>query len=361
MRFCLGFIFFCLSFFPISFSFLLHHCVCTLPLLCVVSSSNAVAAHDQGSQKPLHTTVVLLNSNNRNATSPQSVTTTTFYPPDSPVKPKAKAAFGTEWLSLFKGPVNIRRDDGTLKFSRSLNDMGQKMDSLCSGLHFIDRTCSDGELGSELEVPPEHGGGHTKACGAGKPAQLASAFRSPSFSTNYKFVGGPAPEQTLSAPPVPVPVPVDPQKGSNLLRIFFPFTHSSTAGSLHTSELGSLASRLHITKSASALLEGSESFLAEEVGEDEVFEEEEAEEAPLSAVQHWRLKVEGLRAPLCSLEGDSDLDRCPSPLSDKTGPLSPFSLSGDCCRWVLGHPATCPHLPDPPNSLHSDLPLSPSD
>lgn len=365
MPFLFGF-HFLLSFFfsPICLSLSLSFSIPVPAFFSVVSSSNAVAAHDQGSQKPLHTTVVLLNSNNKNATSPQSVTTTTFFPPDSPVKPKPKAAFGAEWLSLLKGPVNIRRDDGTLKFSRSLNDMGQKMDSLCSGLHFIDRTCSDGELGSELEVPPEcGGGGHAKACGPGKPTQLASAFRSPSFSTNYKFVGGPAPEQTLSAPPVPVPVPVDPQKSSNLLRVFFPFTHSSTAGSLHASELGSLASRLHITKSASALLEGSESFLAEEVGEDEVFEEEE-EEAPLSAAQHWRLKVEGLRAPLCSLECDSDLDRCPSPLSDKTGPLSPFSLSGDCCRWVLGHPATCPHQADPPYHpapLLSDLPLPPSD
>ncbi|XP_041921044.1 E3 ubiquitin-protein ligase MARCH8 isoform X2 [Alosa sapidissima] len=291
-----------------------------------ICSSNALA-HDQGYQKPVHTAVVLLNANGKSAASPQSVTTTTYL---SPVKPRTKAAFGAEWLSLLKAPVNIRRDDGTLKFSRSLNDMGQRMDSLCSGLHFIDRTCSDGELGMEPEVPPEHG----KTSVAGKPAQrgaLAFPFtRSPSFSTNYKFVGGPLPEQTLSAPPVPLPLPVaDPHKGSNLLRIFFPFSHSSTAGSLHASEMGSLASRLHITKSASALLEGSESFLAEEeVGEDEVFEDE-----PSAAAQHWRLKVEGLRAPLCSLEGDSDLDRCPSsPMSDKMGPLSPYSLSGDCCR-----------------------------
>ncbi|XP_031434564.1 E3 ubiquitin-protein ligase MARCH8 isoform X2 [Clupea harengus] len=276
--------------------------------------SSIVVAHDQGSQKPVHTTVVLLNSNGKSATSPQSVTTL-YFPPDSPVKPKPKpAAFRADWLSLLKAPVNIRRDDGTLKFSRSLNDMGQRMDNLCNGLHFIDRTCSDGELGVELEVAPECVVTHGKACLAGKPAQRAS------FATNYKFVGGPLPEQTLSAPPVPVPIP-DPQKGSNLLRIFFPFSHSSTAGSLHASELGSLASRLHITKSASALLEGSESFCAEDVGEDEVFEEE-----PLP-MQHWRLKVEGLRAPLCSLECDSDLDPCPSP-----GPLSPYSLSGDCCR-----------------------------
>lgn len=41
-----------------------------------------------------------------------------------------------------------------------------------------------------------------------------------------------------------------------------------------------------------------------------------------------------LVAPLCYMDEDSDLDCCPSPLSEKTGPLSPYSLSEDCCRWV---------------------------
>lgn len=39
-------------------------------------------------------------------------------------------------------------------------------------------------------------------------------------------------------------------------------------------------------------------------------------------------------APLCFMDEDSDLDCCPSPLSEKTGPLSPYSLSEDWCRWV---------------------------
>lgn len=41
-----------------------------------------------------------------------------------------------------------------------------------------------------------------------------------------------------------------------------------------------------------------------------------------------------LLAPLCYMDEDSDLDCCPSPLSEKAGPLSPYSLQGDCCRWV---------------------------
>lgn len=41
-----------------------------------------------------------------------------------------------------------------------------------------------------------------------------------------------------------------------------------------------------------------------------------------------------LLAPLCYMDEDSDLDGCSSPLTEKTGPQSPCSLSGDCCRWV---------------------------
>ncbi|XP_028844937.1 E3 ubiquitin-protein ligase MARCHF8 isoform X2 [Denticeps clupeoides] len=286
-----------------------------------ICSFNTVG-YDASPQKPLQATVVLLNSNGKSTGSSQNITTTTFLPPDSPVKPKPKSPFGAEWLSLLKAPVNIRRDCGTLKFSKSLNDVGQRMDSLCSGLHFIDHTCSEGELVSETEALSKGSAGQRKACQHGKPSQLGPLFPFPqaaTFSSTYKFPAGLAPEHGLQ------PLPLDGHKSSNFLRLLFPFNRSSTFGSLHVSELGSYASRLQITKSASALLESSESCCAEEMGDDEVFEEEPS--------PRWPLKGGGLRAPLCSLEEDSDLDHCPSPMSDKTtAPLSPFSLSGDCCR-----------------------------
>lgn len=253
----------------------------------------------------------MLNSNSRSSAS-QSVTMTTLCT-DSPTKPKNKTLFGTEWLSLLKPSVNFKPEAGSLKFSKSLNDVGQKMDSLYSGLQFIDRTCSDGELGPEKEKLMQDD--HIKA-------HCPPSFPPPSFLNNYKHISGAGPEHCLVPP---APPQSDLQRSSNFLRFIFPFTRSSTAASLQVSEMGSYTSQLHIPKSSSALLEVSECGCMEEIGDDEVFEDDSSRR---------KLKVEGLRAPLCSLEEDSDLDRCSSPLSEKNGPLSPYSLSGDCCRLV---------------------------
>ncbi|XP_061083610.1 E3 ubiquitin-protein ligase MARCH8 isoform X1 [Conger conger] len=254
-----------------------------------------MAAVDQGSQNAKQTAVVLLTSNGK-ASGSQGVTVTTLCLDPGP-RPKCRPPFGAEWLSLLK-PSSGLRSERTLKFSRSLNDMAQKVDSLCGGLRFIDRTCSDGELGSE-----------PKACAAdGKPVHPTS------------------PSPAL----VPCMVsrdcaPSDLQRSSHLRRFLLPFSHSSTGGSLGGSELGSYTSRLLMTESSSALLEGREPGCpGDEPGDDDVFEDD-----PRSGLG---LGSGGLRAPVCSLEGDSDLDHCPSPLSEKNAPLSPYSLSGDCCR-----------------------------
>ncbi|XP_042624235.1 uncharacterized protein LOC109100971 [Cyprinus carpio] len=278
-----------------------------------ICSSNDLA-QDLGSQRPLQATVVLLNSNGKSSVS-QGVTMTTLCL-DSPTKPKNRTLFGTEWLSLLKPSVKLKPDGGSLKFSKSLNDVGEKMDSLCNGLHFIDRTCSDGELGAEKEELLQDG--HIKALNVKANSHPPFAFQPPSFLNNYKYISNPGPEHCLAPP---APPQSDLQRSSNFLRLIFPFTRSSTAGSLQASEMGSYASRLHIAKSSSTMLDVSESCCMEEMGDDEVFEE---------VSSRWKLK--GLRAPLCSLEEDSDLDQCRSPLSEKNVPLSPFSLSGDCCR-----------------------------
>nr|XP_055025684.1 E3 ubiquitin-protein ligase MARCH8 isoform X2 [Misgurnus anguillicaudatus] len=266
-----------------------------------ICSSNDLV-QDLGSQRPLQATIVMLNSNNRSSAS-SNVTMTTLCT-GSPTKPKNRTLFSTEWLSLLKPPVNLKPEVGGLKFSKSLNDVGQKMDTLYSGLHFIDRTCSDGELDTEKDkhMKDDHDKAHS------------NPSHPPSFTLNYKYIPSVGPEHRL------VPPPSDLQRSSNFLRFIFPFTRSSIPGS---SEIGSYASRLQIHKSPSALLEVAESCCMEEIGDDEVFEEDSSRQ---------KLKVEGLRAPLCSLDEDSDLDQCSSPLSEKNGPLSPFSLSGDCCR-----------------------------
>ncbi|XP_067241970.1 E3 ubiquitin-protein ligase MARCH8 isoform X2 [Chanodichthys erythropterus] len=294
---------------------------CSFPRSSVTPSNQDICssndhAQDLGSQRPLKATVVLLNSNGKSSAS-QGVTMTTLCL-DSPTKPKNRTLFGTEWLSLLKPSVNSKLEGGNLKFSKSLNDVGQKMDSLCSGLHFIDRTCSDGELGVEKEQLMQDG--HIKALNGQANSPPLFASQPPSFLNNYKYISNPRPENCLAPP---APPHSDLQRSSNFLRLIFPLTRSSTAGSLQASEMGSYASKLHITKSSSAMLDASESCCMEEMGDDEVFEEDST---------RWKLKMEGLRAPLCSLEEDSDLDQCSSPLSEKNGPLSPYSLSGDCCR-----------------------------
>ncbi|XP_051507278.1 E3 ubiquitin-protein ligase MARCH8 [Myxocyprinus asiaticus] len=294
---------------------------CSFPRTSVTPSNQDICSYndltqDVGSQKPLQATVVLLNSNGKSSAS-QSVTMTTLCL-DSPTKPKNRTLFGTEWLSVLKPSVNLKPEGGSLKFSKSLNDVGQKMDSLCSGLHFIDRTCSDGELGAEKDQHMQDG--HSK--GLNGKSNLPPPFPSqpPSFFNNYKYISTPGPEHCLAPPGPPQS---DLQRSSNFLCLIFPFAHSSTTGSLQVSEMGSYASRLHIAKSPSALLEVSESCCLEEMGDDEVFKEDSS---------RWKLKADGLRAPLCSLEEDSDLEQCSSPVSEKNGPLSPYSLSGDCCR-----------------------------
>ncbi|KAK7139899.1 hypothetical protein R3I94_012508 [Phoxinus phoxinus] len=276
-----------------------------------ICSSNDLA-QDLGSQRPLQATVVLLNSNGKSSAS-QCVTMTTLCL-DSPTKPKNRTLFGTEWLSLLKPSVNLKPEEGNLKFSKSLNDVGPKMDSLCSGLHFIDRTCSDGELGVEKEQLIQDG--HIKALNGQANSPPLFASQPPSFLNNYKYISNPRPENCLA---LPAPPQSDFQRSSKFLRVIFPLTRSFTAGSLQASEMGSYTSRLHIAKSSSAMLDVG----MEEMGDDEVFEDNSS---------RWKLKTEGLEAPICSLEEDSDLDQCSSPLSEKNGPLSPYSLSGDCCR-----------------------------
>ncbi|XP_046723613.1 E3 ubiquitin-protein ligase MARCH8 isoform X3 [Silurus meridionalis] len=264
----------------------------------ICSSNTSAPAHRQVSKKPAQTAVVLLNSDDKHWPS-QSITMTNLCL-DSPIKPKNKSMFGAEWLSLLKPSVNLRPHASTLKFSKSLNDVGQKMDRRCS-LQFAERTRSDGVLHSDMKGDVESG--HQAKTLVVKLTRLPPLYSSQhtSFSTTYGYTSA---------------HPADIQKTSNLLRFFFPFPRSSTTGSLPLGEPPSCA------KPSSALLEVN-GVCTEELGDDDVFEEESSS---------WRLKSEQHHAPLCSLEEDGDLDGCFSPLMEKKGPPSPYSLTGDCCR-----------------------------
>ncbi|KAL8194434.1 UNVERIFIED_CONTAM: hypothetical protein K2H54_018791 [Gekko kuhli] len=93
---------------------------------------------------------------------------------------------------------------------------------------------------------------------------------------------------------------------------------SSSSASGH--ELENYSGHLQSEKSSSMVVE-STGFCSDDMGDDDVFEDGAS----------VRLDTCELRAPLCSVEKDSDLD-CPSPLSEKCPPLSPVSVSGDACR-----------------------------
>uniref|UniRef100_A0A671YNG6 RING-type E3 ubiquitin transferase n=1 Tax=Sparus aurata TaxID=8175 RepID=A0A671YNG6_SPAAU len=325
---------------------------CSFSRTSVSPSSQDICSQDQDCRK--QTAVVLLSSNGKSCQGSGGISVTTLCA-DGP--PSSKHGKQRDWLSLIRpSSVNVN-PNGSLRFSASLNDVGQRVDSLCRGLHFIDRTCSEGEL--ELKPEPAQPpvsdrrahtlNGKLAAAPAHQNPNPSFSARTqphlvPSFTNNYKYMLGVPPANCIpSDPPPPLSnTHLHPHHSpsANFLRLLLPFSRSSTSASLQCSELGSYASHLHIPKSSSALLEGSESGFPPEdlLGDDDVFEEDGPSPAPKGRDQPatpekvTEARPGFLLAPLCYMDEDSDLDCCPSPLSEKTGPLSPYSLQGDCCR-----------------------------
>ncbi|XP_016848520.1 E3 ubiquitin-protein ligase MARCHF8 isoform X1 [Anolis carolinensis] len=209
-----------------------------------------------------------------------------------------------------------------LKFSKSLSDMDQKAQSTTQSFSYVERTCSEGKLTQTQEQCLKLNTFYHKEK---KPLNLRpfpfsnsklSYFQS--LSTNYLSTSG------ASAVHSAVHVPLLEDKCDNelsrskkLLHCLFSFSHASSASS---HELDNYSSCFQSKKSPSVIVE-STGFYSDDMGDDDVFEDS-------SSV---RLKIAELRAPLCSVEKDSDLDS-PSPLSEKFSPLSPVSISGDTCR-----------------------------
>lgn len=356
------FVFKCMMSFPFLFFVLSRSFSCCSPLSSITFLFHKHtctyfhgSSQDQDCQK--QTAVVLLNYNGKTCPGSGGISVATLC---TDALPASKHAKQRDWLSLIRPPsVNIH-PSGSLRFSVSLNDVGQRVDSLCRGLHFIDRTCSEGELEPEPAQPPDADRrAHTlngKLAAAPAHQNSNTAFSThthphlvPSFTNNYKYMLGIPPASCLASDPAIIAPPplsnthLHPHHSpsANFLRLLLPFSRSSTSASLQCSELGSYASHLHITKSSSAL-EGSESGFPTEdlLGDDDVFEEDWLSPSPKGTGQQATpetVTVAGLGAllaPLCYMDEDSDLDYCPSPLTEKTGPQSPYSLSGDCCRWV---------------------------
>lgn len=307
--------------------------ICFSPFHCMLYKHTRAHTSSLDEDSPKQTAVVLLNGK-----CPETGTLTTMC-----IDPPSKAANKQQnWLSLLRpSTVNIH-PNSTLRFSMSLNDVGQRVDSLCRGLNFIDRTCSEGELGAKAEpVQPAISDQRALTLNGKLPSEQQTsnpAFLVPSLTNNHKYI--------LAVPTVHLPVAPPPASNfhpnhspsSSFLRRFLPFSRSSTSTSLQCSDLGSYTSHLHIAKSSSTLLESNEPSLINDdvLGDDDVFEEDQTllkdrREVPVKTAQ---VGLCSLHAPMCYMDEDTDLDGCPTPLSEKAEPLSPFSLSGDCCRWV---------------------------
>lgn len=236
-----------------------------------------------------------------------------------------------------------------LKFSKSLNDMDQKAESTSESFSYIvERTCSEGRL----TPTQEQGLRLNKYCykekkpfhlrpfsfGSSKP----SYFRS--LSTNCSSPSGASDGHgAIHIPLLEDKCDHEIPRSKKLLRYLFSFSHSSSTSS---HELENYSGRLQPAKCSSVVVE-STGFSSDDIGDDDVFEDSAS----------LRLKAAELRAPLCSVERDSDLD-CPSPLSEKCPPLSPVSESGDACRLVYTEPPSSEQNSLSPNSASLLCPLS---
>ncbi|XP_072292661.1 E3 ubiquitin-protein ligase MARCHF8 isoform X2 [Eucyclogobius newberryi] len=245
--------------------------------------------------------------------------------------PSRKASKQHDWLSLLRPTTANIRPQSALRFSLSLNDVGQRVDHLCRGLNFIDRTCSDGDLGAKTEQSPVI---EQQVQNGKLPAENSNpSFLVPSLTNNCKYMLSIPPANSLPVAQNPISTPnPNPSSNSNFLRRFLPFSRSSTSTSLQAFDLGSYTSHLHITKSFSTLLESNEPSLvhADVSGDDDVFEEDGT--APKRQLVSEKKAGLGFHAPMCYMDEDADLDGCPTPTSAYAEPISPFSLSGDCCR-----------------------------
>ncbi|KAM9610438.1 E3 ubiquitin-protein ligase MARCHF8 isoform 1-T1 [Morphnus guianensis] len=213
----------------------------------------------------------------------------------------------------------------TLKFSKSLNDVDQKAQSTSECFDYVERTRSEGKLTPTQEQCLRINKFHLKER---KPLNLRPLSFSnskhsyiPSLSNYSSASGGAENHSAVHIPLLEDKVDHDTSRSKKLLRYLFSFSHTSSTSSLHKfHELESYSSHFQAEKSSSVLVESTD-FCSDDMGDDDVFEDSTS----------VKLKTKEQRAPLCSVEKDSDLD-CPSPLSEKFPPLSPVSTSGDTCR-----------------------------
>ncbi|XP_077898497.1 E3 ubiquitin-protein ligase MARCHF8 isoform X2 [Ictidomys tridecemlineatus] len=233
-------------------------------------------------------------------------------------------SFDSEWFQALK-PAKNAKARRTLKFSKSLNDVCEKPQDTLESFDYVERTCSEGKLVLSQDPCLRINRFHFKGKRALNPKSPGSSkrFCVSSLSANHSVASEVEAGKGAMHSPI-LEEKEDGEAGSRsqrLLQYLFLLSHGSSTSSLRRfHELESHTAHLHATKSSSGLA-GSMGFCSDEMGDDDVFEDSTSA----------KLKCRVLRAPLCSVEKDSDLD-CPSPLSEKSTPISPVSISGDACR-----------------------------
>ncbi|XP_006216139.2 E3 ubiquitin-protein ligase MARCHF8 isoform X2 [Vicugna pacos] len=240
------------------------------------------------------------------------------------VQASKRNSYGSDWVQASK-PAKNTKARRTLKFSKSLNDMGEKAQDIWGSSDYVERTCSEGKLMRPQDPCVRINRFHhqerrtlnCKPLGSSKYSCVSSLSASRSAASEVGAGKG-----DINVPLVEEKADGEAMSRSRrLLRCLFSLAHGSSAGSLQRfHELESRAAARHAAKSSSGLA-GSAGFCSDDMGDDDVFEDSASP----------KLKSRVLRAPLCSVEKDSDLD-CPSPLSEKCPPTSPVSASADACR-----------------------------
>lgn len=230
---------------------------------------------------------------------------------------------GQDWGQALRSAKNVK-PTRTLKFSKSLNDVDQKAQSTSECFDYVERTCSEGKLTPTQEQCLRINKFHLNERKPLNLRPLSFTNSKHSYMASHSSASGGA--ENRSAVRIPLledKVDHDTSRSKKLLRYLFSFSHTSSTCSLHKfHELENYSSHFQADKSSSVLVESTD-FCSDDMGDDDVFEDSTS----------VKLKTKEQRAPLCSVEKDSDLD-CPSPLSEKFPPLSPVSTSGDTCRLV---------------------------
>ncbi|XP_061034514.1 E3 ubiquitin-protein ligase MARCHF8 isoform X2 [Eubalaena glacialis] len=240
------------------------------------------------------------------------------------VQASKRNSHGSEWVQALK-PAKNTKARRTLKFSKSLNDVGEKAQDALESFDSAERTCSEGKL--ILPQDPclsinrfhqkEKRTLNHKPLGSCKHSCVSSLSANRSAASEAGAGKGGMHILLLDEKADGKAV----SRSRRLLRYLSSLSHGLSTSSLHwLHELESCAAGPHPAKSSSGPA-GSAGFCSDETGDDDVFEDSTSTK-PKSRV---------LRAPICSVEKDSDLDD-PSPLSEKGPPICPVSTSGDACR-----------------------------